>query len=306
MTDARLVATNPETSELVPVAVNAQGQLKTEIGQIELIDNDLTITGDLIVGGTINGEETGGGGGGGLPEPPGTEGQIIQVIDGEPVWVTNENVPKPSTEKIVAVDGSNDFANNNGIFDNDGIQVAPSEGWDAFARTLDCWNVPNAAIQTGISGLSSNRLHVTFDVEINAGTVLWIDVADQSTKSGANANYTGKCTATLSQPDFFEDQSTEFTFDCRAGAENCRGTGSFQWTCTADYIGTLTVTCSSGSFGVAGGPYVSVQSWKLLSPGKAAYLNQAALKSEINELRAHLAQLRVVGPTTDIDQLRRC
>jgi len=51
MTDARLLATNPENSSLVPVACNAQGQLLVNDVQIEEIPNDVRVSGDLEVRG---------------------------------------------------------------------------------------------------------------------------------------------------------------------------------------------------------------------------------------------------------------
>lgn len=66
MTDARLVGTNPEDSTLVPVAVNAQGQLKVEKTVIEEIPNDLQVDGSLTVTGDLIG----------------ADGQPIQGIEG--------------------------------------------------------------------------------------------------------------------------------------------------------------------------------------------------------------------------------
>lgn len=84
MTDARLVGTNPDTSELVPVAVNAQGQIKTEAAKIEEIPNDLLVSGDLTVTGTINGES----GGGGISLPPNPqEGQVLGWENGQLAWI---------------------------------------------------------------------------------------------------------------------------------------------------------------------------------------------------------------------------
>ena len=85
MTDARLVGTNPDTSELVPVAVNAQGQIKTEAAKIEEIPNDLLVSGDLTVTGTINGES----GGGGISLPPNPqEGQVLGWENGQLAWMS--------------------------------------------------------------------------------------------------------------------------------------------------------------------------------------------------------------------------
>jgi len=52
MTDARLLATNPEDSSLVPVACNASGRLLVTDVNIEEIPNDVTLDGDLTVTGT--------------------------------------------------------------------------------------------------------------------------------------------------------------------------------------------------------------------------------------------------------------
>ena len=54
MADARLLATNPENSSLVPVACNSQGQIIVSEVKIEGIDNDVTIDGGLTVTGTGN------------------------------------------------------------------------------------------------------------------------------------------------------------------------------------------------------------------------------------------------------------
>ena len=54
MTDARLLATNPENSSLVPVACNASGQLIVSDVNIEAIPNDVTVDGDLDVTGSTS------------------------------------------------------------------------------------------------------------------------------------------------------------------------------------------------------------------------------------------------------------
>ena len=47
MTDVRLTATNPTDSSVVPVACNSRGELLIEEVNIEAIDNDLSISGNL-------------------------------------------------------------------------------------------------------------------------------------------------------------------------------------------------------------------------------------------------------------------
>ena len=91
MSDVRLVGTSPEDGSLVPVAVTPAGLLKTQIGTVEEIPNDLKVDGDLTVTGTINGEQ----GGGGLPSPIGSDGEVLTVVDGDAAWAAPSGVPGP-------------------------------------------------------------------------------------------------------------------------------------------------------------------------------------------------------------------
>jgi len=54
MTDARLLATNPENSSLVPVACNSAGQLIVTDVTIEALPNSLAVDGDLTVTGSAD------------------------------------------------------------------------------------------------------------------------------------------------------------------------------------------------------------------------------------------------------------
>ena len=48
MSDVRLTATNPEDSTVVPVACNSKGELLIEDIVVSNIDNNLTLTGDIL------------------------------------------------------------------------------------------------------------------------------------------------------------------------------------------------------------------------------------------------------------------
>ena len=105
MIDVRLTATNPEDSTLVPVPCNARGELLTVAPVIEAIPNDVEIQGDLTVTGLINGSigvgEPGPEGpagpdgppGIGVPQPIGTDGQYLRVVNGEPAWTDGPRDP---------------------------------------------------------------------------------------------------------------------------------------------------------------------------------------------------------------------
>jgi len=92
MSDVRLVGTNPEDGSLVPVAVTPAGLLKTEVGTIEEVPNDLLVSGNLTVTGTINGQS-----GGGVELPPNpSPGQVLGWENGELVWITLPDPQEPA------------------------------------------------------------------------------------------------------------------------------------------------------------------------------------------------------------------
>jgi len=167
MTDARLVGTNPETSELVPVAVNAQGQIKTEIAKIEEVPNDLLISGNLTVTGTITGE-SGGGGGSGLPEPYGPEGSVLTILNGQPAWVL------PPVESSIL---SLSFASPWVYQDANGNTITTPDNWETLVQATGNWGDP---LGSALDGWAQNTLCASecreFNVDIqNAfGMVLTI------------------------------------------------------------------------------------------------------------------------------------
>lgn len=174
MTDARLVATNPETSELVPVAVNAQGQLKTEVGTIELIDNNLTVNGDLTVSGQING---GSGGSGGLPEPLGTEGQIVQIVNGVPAWADPPAVGPQVDPNIVLLNGDNSTPSLFELKDDQGVIANGVEDWNAYSYGLTNWReVPYTYYLMGVSKTNQLQAEVYFNLSNCLGKVINVAV----------------------------------------------------------------------------------------------------------------------------------
>lgn len=161
MTDARLVATNPVDSSLVPVACNSRGELSTQAPKIELIPNDVEITGDLTVTGTINGSGGGGGGQGekgekgekgepgaegaqgpqgdpgeGLPLPYAPDGSVLQVVNGAPTWAV---VLTPEPEPPTAVVTCTNLLSPGKIYDQSGSEVTPSDP-NAYIQALPSWN----------------------------------------------------------------------------------------------------------------------------------------------------------------------
>ena len=179
MTDARLVGTNPETSELVPVAVNAQGQLKTEFGVIEAIPNDLLVQGDLNVTGTINGNV--GDGGSGLPEPYGPEGSVLTIKDGQPAWVVFDSPGVPAANTVFLQEDSflpRDTLEPFGLWDDNEALDNSTLQWDSFIKSTANWADPQAKLVGlgGRNGLARSALTLPFTFKLTCEIGMMLDL----------------------------------------------------------------------------------------------------------------------------------
>lgn len=177
MSDVRLVGTSPEDGSLIPVAVTPAGLLKTAIGTIELIPNDVTIEGDLTITGTINGEEIGGdgGGGSGLPEPYGPEGSVLTIVNGEPVWQAPAYRACQQWAEVTLVNNE-PVDGEISAFRGD-PPPAPGALWDEYARSQPTWSTPD---ENAIAGLVKNRgpaTMATFNLTADAGRIVVFRVA---------------------------------------------------------------------------------------------------------------------------------
>lgn len=159
MTDARLVATNPVDSTLVPVSCNSRGELSTQAPTIELIPNDVEVDGNLTVTGTINGSSGGqgekgdkgdpgedgkpggvgppgeqGDPGEGVPLPYGPDGTFLGIAGGQPAWLNTIPGPPPPDYSIT-------WQNINATaycVDDSGASISPADPL-AYLSDLPSW-----------------------------------------------------------------------------------------------------------------------------------------------------------------------
>jgi len=138
MSDVRLVATNPEDSSLVPVACTPAGLIKTEVGRIEEIPNDVQIDGNL----TVTGDYIGLPDVSGLP-PAGDEGMVLQIVNGEPTWVFFEppEPPEPPPDLVLLDDRdlSPPQTQQYGIWDGSALTDPGELTWDEAIKALGTW-----------------------------------------------------------------------------------------------------------------------------------------------------------------------
>lgn len=285
MTDARLVGTNPETSELVPVAVNAQGQLKTEVAKIEEIPNDLLVSGNLTVTGTINGESGGGGdGGGGIELPPDPqEGQALGWVNGELGWL--DLYEPPTIYPAYLQDGARDNPGNNGFRDAQGNLIDPKQGWDNAARELPNWDtLPNGYPYMGVATQYGwGDLKLNFDLKGALGKVLTIKtyMYAQKTKSSSQVIelYLDASTATQNLTALKTSESQQLT-GRDPGWYGIELTA--QWLCNRDEYQSMDIdlngrTINSGT----DQRYVVCHYWALEDSGKVALERQLAFENAL-------------------------
>lgn len=291
MSDVRLVATNPEDSSLVPVACTPAGLIKTEVGTIEEVPNDLLISGNLTVTGTVTGS---GGEIVGQPGPEGPEGpegppgpnvllpygpedSVLIVKNGAPVWSTDwqPKEPPPPPPPVMLVDTRDvpvSSVRDYGFYNDQEILVTPPDPWDEFAQTLPTWTTP-AAQRTGLGGLSKDGAQFSFPFTLSFGDsfnkVLELEVVSQMTcdQSVTNNFLTDYQVSVTSD----NDKVTAITGSVDLKQPNPETTNlvSLSFLVTRDQLGpvnfTLTNTRPYADHSQAVGAWV--QRWRLVDAG---------------------------------------
>lgn len=327
MSDVRLVGTSPEDGSLVPVAVTPAGLLKTQVGTIEEIPNSLIIDGDLTVNGTINGEEPGGGGGsalpdgardgqvlatvggeltwidppGGLPEPLGEEGQIIQVLESEPAWVTNSSVPPWTPYQIKLLTGETSSNGKKGMFAPDGTIAPGVQDWDAYARSQSFWNT----LQSTTAGACEKDVLVTsFDFQLTnqPGVVIELGVAAYVYNAGVYTEI--PLSVSASNPNLTPIVDT-VTFPANS-IGNTGGYGTVSFLATRPNLGLVQLNIAAGAPASVynDGCFVGFQNWRAVDSGSFAVQQQINVSKKLDDIANAFKGLYEGGSTTDIDLLR--
>ena len=179
MTEARLLATNPENSSLVPVACNAQGQILIADVEIRDISNDVNLGGDLTVtgSGSFAGNVDIGGtriyGSWGLQIDSGTadSGTAIDIVN------------NGASTAIVHQDGSAEFSGQ--VYVNRGL---PSSNTSAAIEIGN--SSSSSVIRLGNNGSSSfsGALKVSND-NPNSSNNIWLGLGAHGTPTAFNYDF---------------------------------------------------------------------------------------------------------------------
>jgi hypothetical protein len=304
MIDVRLTATNPEDSTLVPVPCNTRGELLTVAPVIEAIPNDVEIQGDLTVTGLINGsigagepgppgpegpEGPQGPQGDGVPLPYGTENDVLQILNGVPVW-QQLVIPEPPIVGPAAIWSNVDTVGN--CTDANGNPVFPPDNL-AYLTDLDSWGDPTSRSLAGskqdadVLDDQSKWFEFTFQEAFGMVFKLNFSILYSNPQNGQPQKWTNtfQCTD--------ENVPLLTSFPTSWGDQ---GPNRDIWVNSYN-IWTINRDISSAKFGwkLRNGSsnikQVLFRGWTLEDPGTYALKNQVQVMEEVQELRFALKRI---------------
>jgi len=316
MTDARLVATNPADSSLVPVSCNARGELSTQAPKIELIPNDVQIDGDLTVTGTINGESGGGGQQGppgkdgedgepggvgpqgpqgdpgeGLPLPYAPEGSVLQVVNGAPAWaVAFTPEPEPVLPTVDLINTKDNYK----CISKGGNQVEPDD-YNLWAQSMESWNDLSyvgwwGTLSQDVPNMNGTLGTDKFSFTGAYGLVLAIKYGI-SYFSAAQIVDAGSWDFQWDTPNMTLISNTLPSNLC-VGVDNYYRSGEVSWLIGREFDEAGLQVSKNAPF--ANDIHWSILGWELVDPGTFALRRQMALENKMK---------RLTVATTDIDPL---
>ena len=221
----------------------------------------------------------------GLPQPLGTEGQIIQIYKNEPVWLTNPDVPPVPFNAVTIKQGQASPDGKFGMFSSESVLQGPDCIWDEYAREQRFWNYNEGGAQIGLSKRESNSLTQAFNLEFGFSEILQISGNGrfQHTSGGTD---TWEITGTASSSNLVPINTLK-TWTL-SGSGHVDQPFVFTWLINRDSIGEFTIRIgfSGGNFNISDISFINIQSWKTLDAGRVALENQLAMREEVARLRA--------------------
>ena len=300
MSDVRLVGTNPDNGSLVPVSVTSAGLLRTAIGKIEKIPNDVEIEGDLTVTGTINGSSGGGGEPEGeyLPEPFGEDGTVLTIVDGAPAWATPASGPGPDPEPtgtVSYVDNSVKTGSGYGYYNCAGTKNGPASGQDAWAKSLECFG--SQTRDQNLQVVSSGNVpesFVRFNLEDCFTKVLVLSLKGYFNFFGPTGTGNKGITLTVTTT------ADNITPIAPSVTETISATNYYNWAFEVSFLlnresytdAMFNAVASNNASSEPASSAISWTGWRLEDSGAYAIQQQIKAQERIDELQKALLQLK--------------
>ena len=225
----------------------------------------------------------------GLPQPLGIEGQIIQMHNDEPIWVTAPEVPPVYVAPVILTNDTYLDSDKFGMFDNFGNKPVITTTWDKYAREQPFWTTLKNTAAAGLSYKNRNSVTGNFNIGNQYGRVLEIGCAVKAKcTGGVYASYPWTLSGTASSENLVPIRTTHnFT-----GTANKYGQTSttFQWLINRTDIGDFQITISASGQDMSGAQesWTNIQQWDVIDSGRAALNNQIRLQDDLDRLRRAL------------------
>lgn len=238
----------------------------------------------------------------GLPLPIGSEGQIIQVVNSDPVWVTNNQVPPFTPNQIELYTGTYSGDQKKGMFAPDGTIPQGVDNWDAYARAQPFWENLQ---ETPAGACHKDSLTASFEFTLSNenGYVIELGIA------GAfyvPSNYAEITFSVTTEEANLIPIAPNVTWLNNKPAQTNGGSGNVSFLANRPNLGPVTFTVTASSPAVVYGPnnFIGFQSWKAVDPGTFAVQQQIQVSKKLDAIADAFKALYEVGSTTDIDLLR--
>ena len=301
MADARLVATNPEDSSLIPVACTPEGLLKTEGGTEGPPGpkGDPGDSGDVGAPG-VDGKDGAPGADGkdgeGLPKPYGQEGSYLWIKDGAPAWSEESDPPPPPTGGVTISMLSSDrpWSCYNA---SEQTVVPPNQTPDEYCRTQPSWQLDDNSVRNGVGsekGCTWNRggdedLNFSLNLTNPYGRVLEIWMT-------AIYDFTGPMENPGNIEVFQTDNNvvpirTNYLFQDKQGeGTNNRSCFKISYLFNRDLSSYAPQMLSRASY--IQGKGTVIHGWRLVDPGYYALKQQMQYTEQVRQLSQALTDLK--------------
>lgn len=224
----------------------------------------------------------------GLPLPLGEEGQIVQIVDEEPIWVTNANVLPPPPPAVTVVQGTNSPDGLYGMFSSESVLQGPEVEWDKYARKQSFWETTEGGGQIGVSKGQTYEFTQKFNVEGDFGKLLILRGTAQFWHSNnGDSQWSLQCTRDNS---YLGNVITQLSMR-PVGNAMFEWDYEFQFLINRESVGDVNFTIKFVGNGsnMNDQTYINIQQWKTVDAGYKALTNQLELKKQVAELREALS-----------------
>lgn len=238
---------------------------------------------------------------GGLPQPLGSEGQIIQVVNGEAVWVSNPSVPPIGSYSVTFIQPPDGNTPALGIYDAIGNAPDLLVSWDTYQRMSSSWMTNSNAFEQGVVGKVDNQMSFKLNVQAQAGQILQMRLSGRSyCTQGKNNDWTISASCDNANLSPITPSTSWNTGGCPSW-QTAAYTASFLINQANIGEVNVSVTMSGGRIGTGNGETLCLTGWQAIDAGQYLVQRMLEVRKQVDTADLVDQLLPEVIPTTDID-----